>query len=116
MNYMSAAEAVKLIESGDHVYLQASTSIPMALTQALADRGHELRDVTVYFGFGIGKGPLPLCRPEFKDTFLINSFFVNNTVRQWIAEGYGTMTPRFLGEVPELIRDGTWREIGRAHV
>ena len=109
MNYMSAAEAVKLIESGDHVYLQASTSIPMALTQALADRGHELRDVTVYFGFGIGKGPLPLCRPEFKDTFLINSFFVNNTVRQWIAEGYGTMTPRFLGEVPELIRDGTWR-------
>ena len=54
MNYMSAAEAVKLIESGDHVYLQASTSIPMALTQALADRGHELRDVTVYFGFGIG--------------------------------------------------------------
>ena len=109
MKYVSAAEAVKLIESGDHVYLQASTSIPMALTQALADRGHELRDVTVYFGFGVGRGPLPLCRPEFKDTFLINSFFVNNTVRRWIDEGYGTMTPRFLGEVPQLIRDGTWR-------
>lgn len=109
IKYVSAAEAVKLIESGDHVYLQGSTSIPEALSQALADRGDELRDVTIYTGFGVGRGPSPLCRPEFKDSFLINSFFVNNSFRQWIADGYGSMTPRFLGEVPELMRDGTWR-------
>lgn len=109
INYVSAAEAVKLIESGDHIYLQGSTSIPEALSQALADRGDELRDVTIYTGFGVGRGPSPLCRPEYKDSFLINSFFVNNTVREWIAKGYGSMTPRFLGEVPQLIRDGTWR-------
>lgn len=109
INYVSAAEAVKLIESGDHIYLQGSTSIPEALSQALADRGDELRDVTIYTGFGVGRGPSPLCRPEYKDSFLINSFFVNNTVREWIAQGYGSMTPRFLGEVPQLIRDGTWR-------
>lgn len=106
---MSAAEAVKLIESGDHVYLQGSTSIPEALSEALAARGNELRDVTIYTGFGVGRGPSPLCKPEYKDSFLINSFFVNNTVRQWIADGYGSMTPRFLGEVPQLMRDGTWR-------
>ena len=29
-------------------------------------------------------------------------------VRRWIAEGYGATTPRFLGEVPALFRDGTW--------
>lgn len=109
INYVSAAEAVKLIESGDHIYLQGSTSIPEALSQALADRGSELRDVTIYTGFGVGRGPSPLCRPEYKDSFLIDSFFVNNTVREWIAQGYGSMTPRFLGEVPQLIRDGTWR-------
>ena len=109
INYVSAAEAVKLIESGDHIYLQGSTSIPEALSQALADRGPELRDVTVYTGFGVGRGPSPLCRPEYKDSFLIDSFFVNNTVRKWIDEGYGSMTPRFLGQVPALIRDGSWR-------
>lgn len=109
IKYVSAAEAVKLIESGDHVYLQGSTSIPEALSQALADRGDELRDVTIYTGFGVGRGPSPLCKPEYKDSFLVNSFFVNNSFRQWIAEGYGSMTPRFLGEVPELMRDGTWR-------
>lgn len=108
MNYVSPSEAVKLIHSGDHVYLQGSTSIPMALSQALADRGNELRDVTIYTGFGVGKGPSPLCRPEYKDSFLIDSFFVNNTVRDWINQGYGSTTPRFLGEVPQLIREGIW--------
>ena len=29
-------------------------------------------------------------------------------MRKWIAEGYGATTPRFLGEVPSLFRDGTW--------
>lgn len=108
INYVSAQEAVKLIESGDTVYLQGSTSTPELLEQALADRGHELRDVKIITGFGVTRGRSPLCKPEYKDSFLVNSFFVNNAFREWIAEGYGSMTPRFLGQVPELIRDGTW--------
>ena len=109
IKFVTAEEAVKLIESGDHVYLQGSTSTPEMLEQALANRGNELRDVTIYTGFGVCRGRSPLCRPEYKDSFLINSFFVNNSFREWIAEGYGSMTPRFLGEVPALIRDGSWR-------
>lgn len=77
--------------------------------QALADRGHELRDVTLYTGFAVAKGPSPVCRPEFEDSFLVDSFFVSNSFRKWIAEGYGSVTPRFLGEVPALFRDGTWK-------
>ena len=109
INYCTAQEAVKLIESGDHVYIQGSTSIPEVLVQALADRGNELKDVTLYSGFAVGKHKAPYCHPEFKDTFLVDSFFVCNSVREWIAEGYGATTPHFLGEVPSLMRDGTWR-------
>lgn len=109
INFVSAEEAVKLIESGDHVYLQGSTSTPEELEKALADRGPELRDVTIITGFGVCRGRSPLCRPEYKDSFLVNSFFVNNSFREWISEGYGSMTPRFLSGVPELIRDATWR-------
>ncbi|MDE5876476.1 MAG: 4-hydroxybutyrate CoA-transferase [Muribaculaceae bacterium] len=109
MNYTTAQEAVKLIESGDHVYIQGSTSVPEVLVAALADRGNELRDVTLYSAFAVTKGPAPYCKPEYKESFLVDSFFVSNSVRQWIAEGYGTMTPRFLGEVPALFRDGTCR-------
>jgi acyl-CoA hydrolase len=105
--YMTAEEAVKLINSGDRVYIQGSTSVPEILLQALANRGHELRDVTLYQAFAVCKGPAPYCNPEYKDSFLVNSFFVSNSVRQWIADGYGVTTPRFLGEVPQLFRDGT---------
>lgn len=108
-NKMSAEEAVKLIKSGYGVYVQGSTSIPEVLLSALSKRGDELRDVTVYSGFGVAKGVSPLCKPEYKDSFLIDSFFVNNSVRKWIAEGYGVTTPCFLGEVPDLFRKGYWK-------
>ena len=107
--YVTPAEAVSIIESGDHVYIQGSTSVPEVLVKALADRGSELRDVTLYSAFAVTKGPAPYCKPEYKESFLVDSFFVSNSVRKWIEEGYGTMTPRFLGEVPALFRDGTCR-------
>ncbi|MCH5225409.1 MAG: 4-hydroxybutyrate CoA-transferase [Muribaculaceae bacterium] len=108
-NKKTPREAVAQIKSGDHIYLQGSTSIPETLVEALAERGDELRNVTIYSGFAVAKGPSPLCRPEYKDSFLIDSFFVNNSVREWIAEGYGATTPRFLGEVPALFREGYWK-------
>ena len=55
MKYMTAAQAVQLIESGDSVYIQGSTSVPEVLSQALADRGNELKDVTVYAAFAVGR-------------------------------------------------------------
>lgn len=107
--YMTAEEAVRLIEDGDHVFIQGSTSTPEILCQALADRGHELRNVTLYSAFAVCKGEAPYCKPEYKDAFNVESFFVSNGVRCWIQEGYGSTIPRFLGEVPALMRDGTCR-------
>ena len=46
INYVSAAEAVKLIKSGDSVYIQGSTSIPEVLVRAMTDRAGELRPRT----------------------------------------------------------------------
>ena len=106
---VSADEAIKLIKNGDHIYVQGSTSIPEVLMDALAKRGNELKNVTIYSGFAVAKGESPICRPEYKDSFLVDSFFVNNSVRKWIAQGYGVTTPCFLGEVPSLFREGYWK-------
>lgn len=103
---MTADEAVKLVKSGDHVFVQGSSSIPEALIAALARRT-ELRDVILYNAFAIGRRISPLCDPRLKDSFLIDSFFVSNAVRGWVNEGYATTTPRFFGQVPQLFRDGT---------
>lgn len=107
MNYITAQQAVQLIESGDSVYIQGSTSIPEVLCQALADRGNELKDVTIYAAFAVGRCEAPFCRPEYKEAFNIRSLFVANNIRRWLAEGYGSTIPAFLGEIPALFRDGT---------
>ena len=108
LKYVSAAEAVRLINSGDHIYLQGSTSIPEILVDALAERGPELRDVTVYTGFAVARRPSPLCTEALKESFQIDSFFVSNAFRKGIEQGYGSVTPCFLGEVPRLFREGFW--------
>lgn len=105
--YMTADEAVKFVKSGDHVFVQGSCSIPEALIAALAKRGNELSDVTLYNAFALARRISPLCKPELKDAFHIDSFFVSNAVRGWVNEGYATTTPRFFGQVPILFRDGT---------
>ncbi len=37
----------------------------------------------------------------------MNSLFVANNIRRWLADGYGQTIPAFLGEIPMLFRDGT---------
>ncbi len=106
IQYTTAAEAVKLIQSGDSVYVHGSVSIPETLVQAMADRGHELRGVKVYSAFCIGRTEAPYCKPEYKESFLVRSLFVSNPVRNWIAQGYGEAIPAFLGEIPGLFRRG----------
>ncbi len=107
-NLMTADEAVRLIKSGDHVYIQGSTSVPETLVDAMTRRGGELRGVVLHSGFSVTSREAPYCKEEYKDSFIVDTCFVSNNVRRWIAEGYGTTTPMFLGEVPSLFRDGRW--------
>ncbi len=107
MKIVSSAEAVSLIRSHDSVYIQGSTSIPEVLVAAMAARGEELHGVKLYSGFAVGRDDAPYCRPEYKESFLVNSLFVANNIRRWLAAGYGQSIPAFLGEIPALFRDGT---------
>ncbi|MEF2751302.1 MAG: acetyl-CoA hydrolase/transferase C-terminal domain-containing protein [Muribaculaceae bacterium] len=106
VNYMTADEAVRLIKSGDHVFIQGSTSIPEVLVEAMARRGNDLRNVRLYQGFAVAKGPAPYCREECADAFYPDPCFISNSVREWIDKGNGSTTPCFLGEVPRLFREG----------
>ena len=106
-HYTTAAEAVKLIHSGDSLYVQGSTSIPEVLLDALAARGNELRDVTIYSGFAVGRREAPYAVPGLKDAFHPVSMFIANSVRAAINRGEAQFVPAFLGEVPALFRDGT---------
>lgn len=106
INYVSAAEAVKLVKSHDRVYIQGSTSIPEVLLDALTERGNELEGVEMYSAFAIGRRDAPYAVPELRDAFIPRSLFIANSVRKAVNRGEADIIPAFLGEVPALFREG----------
>ncbi len=104
--YVSPAEAVKHVKSGDTIVVQGSTSIPMVLLRALTERASELRDVKLISGFGVHPEDAPYAKKEYIDSFRALSIFVPNNLRRAMKEGVADTIPCFLGEVPSLFRSG----------
>lgn len=102
--YVSAAEAISVIKSGDRIYVQAAAATPNILTAALADRASELRNVEVCHLHT--EGDAPYARKELVESFHVNSFFIGKNVRHTIEDGNGSYTPVFLSELPRLFRKG----------
>ena len=106
IKYVSAAEADKVIKSGDHVHLSSVASAPQCLIQAMCDRGrtHELKDVHIHHLHT--EGPAPYADPEFEGVFQLDSFFVGSNVRKVTQSGYADYIPIFLSETQRLYRSG----------
>ncbi|MDE7119919.1 MAG: 4-hydroxybutyrate CoA-transferase, partial [Muribaculaceae bacterium] len=73
MRLMTADEAMGLVKSGDHIYIQGSTSIPETLVEALTRQGDRLRDVVLYSGFSVARGEAPYCHERYRDSFLVDT-------------------------------------------
>lgn len=100
---LSSGEAVKIIESGDRVYIHSVAAAPQELIRAMTKRAPELRDVEIVQLHT--EGEAPYARPECKDSFFINTVFVGANVRRAVNEGQGDYIPVFLSEVPGLFRN-----------
>lgn len=100
--YVTAAEAVQFVKSGDRVYVQAAAATPTVLTEALAKRANELRDVEICHLHT--EGEAPYANPELEASFHVNSFFIGANVRHTLKAGNGSYTPVFLSELPLLFR------------
>ncbi|WP_291135778.1 acetyl-CoA hydrolase/transferase family protein [Flavobacterium sp. UBA7663] len=100
--YVTAAEAVQVVKSGDRVYVQAAAATPTILTKALTDRASELRNVEICHLHT--EGDAPYANPELAESFHVNSFFIGANVRHTLKAGNGSYTPVFLSELPLLFR------------
>ncbi|MDT3683187.1 MAG: acetyl-CoA hydrolase/transferase C-terminal domain-containing protein [Truepera sp.] len=102
MKLVSAPEAVRVVRSGDRVYIHSVAAAPRALITALAGRAGELRDVEIVQLHT--EGPAPYAAPELAASFRVNALFVGKNVRDAVARGQGDYVPIFLSEVPALFR------------
>lgn len=100
--YVTAAEAVQVVKSGDRVYVQAAAATPTILTKVLTDRASELRNVEICHLHT--EGDAPYANPELAESFHVNSFFIGANVRHTLKAGNGSYTPVFLSELPLLFR------------
>ncbi|MFO0681721.1 MAG: acetyl-CoA hydrolase/transferase C-terminal domain-containing protein [Sandaracinus sp.] len=101
----SAAEAVRVIESGHRVYLHEAAMTPVSLVLAMTERLKELRDVEVVHLHT--NAPAPYVAPEMAGHVRHNALFVGPNVREAVQSGRADFTPVFLSEIPSLFRDGT---------
>ena len=104
MKYLTPAQAVQFVKSGDTIVVQGSTSIPMVLLRALTARAAELRDVKIISGFGVHPEDAPYAKRELINSFRALNIFVPNNLRRAMKEGVADTIPCFLGEVPSLFR------------
>jgi acyl-CoA hydrolase len=100
--YVTAAEAVKVVQSNQRVYVQAAAATPTVLTKALSERAAELRNVEICHLHT--EGEAPYANPDLAESFHVNSFFIGKNVRHTLAAGNGSYTPVFLSELPHLFR------------
>lgn len=105
-NYITAAEAAKLVKSHDRVFIQGSTSIPEVLLDAITARHDELEGVEMYSAFAVGRRDAPYAKTEYRDIFIPRSLFISNSIRKAVDRGEAQIIPCFLGEVPALFREG----------
>jgi 4-hydroxybutyrate CoA-transferase len=104
MNYKSAEEAVKVIKSGDRVFVHSVAAAPLILINAMTARASELRNVEIIHLHT--EGDAPYVRPEFRESFFLKSLFVGANVRKATQEGRADYIPVFLSETPLLFRKG----------
>lgn len=102
--YKTAEEAVKVVKSGDRVYVQAAAAMPQQLVNALTERHDELKNVEICHLHL--EGEAPYASPKYKESFHVNSFFIGKNVRHTLKSGNGSYTPVFLSEIPLLFNRG----------
>lgn len=101
---LSAEEAVRVIQSGNRVFLHTAAATPIRLVEAMSARASELRDVEVVSMHT--EGPAPYLDPAYAESFRLNALFVGANVRKAVQEGRADYLPVFLSEAPSLFRRG----------
>ena len=106
IHFVSAAEDVKVVYSGDHIHLSSVASTPHQLIEALCKRGEngELQDVRIHHLHT--EGPAPYTDPKFDGVFFHQAFFVGGNVRKSVQAGYSDYIPVLLSETQKLYRCG----------
>ncbi|MBS1591604.1 MAG: acetyl-CoA hydrolase/transferase family protein [Bacteroidetes bacterium] len=101
-NYVSAQEALKIVQSGYRIFVHGSACTPTHLLTELAKQKERLQNVEV-ISITL-QGHIEIAKPGYENSFHINSLFVSEPIRQAVKEGRADFIPAFLSDIPDMIK------------
>jgi 4-hydroxybutyrate CoA-transferase len=110
-----AAEALRCVRSGDHVWIHAGCNNPEELIRAMVARADELEGVEVCHLLTFGCSDYT--EPRYARSFRHRSLFTGSNVREAVQQGRADFVPIHLSEVPRLISTGRQRvDVALIHI
>jgi acetyl-CoA hydrolase len=97
---ISADQAVRIIKSGQRIFLTGNCSVPQTILAALVRYAPSLENVEICHALTVG--PADYVSPELNNHLRVNTMFISKNVRQAIHEGRADFTPVLLSEFPLL--------------
>ncbi|MEW5874976.1 MAG: hypothetical protein AB1752_07355, partial [Candidatus Zixiibacteriota bacterium] len=101
----TAAEALRVVRSGQRVYVHPGCAEPETLVEALVARRDELENVEIAHILTLGSAPY--VAPGMEKHFRHRSLFTGGNVRKALNEGRADYVPIFLGEIHRLFKNGS---------
>lgn len=102
MTYVSAEQALQIVQPGQRVFIHGSACTPVFMLHQLALQAPRLKEVELVFISMYGD--IEIDKPEYHSSFNINSLFVSGSIRHAVNEGRADYVPVFLSEIPELFK------------
>jgi len=100
----AASEAMKVIKSGDYIFIGSACAQPHHLVAALVEHSAHIYDAHIIHMLTMGEAPY--ANEKFREKFKMNSFFIADNVRDALNKGIGDYTPIFLSEIPNEFESG----------
>ncbi|CAN5596711.1 acetyl-CoA hydrolase/transferase C-terminal domain-containing protein [soil metagenome] len=102
--YTSAENAIKLIESGNRVFVHGGAATPQVMLDCMAEHAARFSGVEIV-SISL-QGKIKIADKSLRQNFRINSLFVSENVREAVNDGRADYVPIFLSEIPTLFRKG----------
>ncbi|NAW50953.1 4-hydroxybutyrate CoA-transferase [Elizabethkingia argentiflava] len=101
--YVSAEEAVSVIQRGNRIFSHGSACTPNYLLNEIARQSYRLENIEIVSI--TQQGDVAIAKPEYENHFHINSLFVSTPVREAVNSNRGDFIPIFLSEIPILFKN-----------
>ena len=102
-NYVTAKDALSIIESNSRVFVHGSICTPTHLLNELVHEKDRLKNVELV-SITL-KGDIEIAKAEYQDSFHLNSLFVSSPIRDAVADGRADFVPVFLSDIPDLFKN-----------